>query len=348
MDAGLTHVSHGCVGDEQLASAGTLFGDATRRTTKVAIDQAIFDEDRAAGNSGSAGDADSDQAGVDAVDIDVAQANGPSRVQRRVETVERDVDAVGPGVKDRSEHLVAIDGDRLGDGHRAETAGIEAVDLSVEGGFGNGAGEGLAWRGAAARIGIIPYPGHPGPQRLGVSGRALQEKRERRCDKRERSLTHGALRPDHAADGRRIRAATAYCRRQQLKRDLRALVPISQRRALRLHLESIRIPNGIRRIRKADNRHALVVGRDVAEPANAFESELVGRVRLGGHGDLRAGCPIAQPGHHNIAADQRRIDVGHVAAGTLGGVFANEENLLLVRILQALGNGLRQRSRADR
>jgi hypothetical protein len=181
-----------------------------------------------------------------------------------------------------------------------------------------------------------------------VSRRAVQEKRERRCDKRERSLTHGALRPDRAADGWRIRAATAYCRRQQLKRDLRALVPISQRRALRLHLESIRIPDGIRRIRKADNRHALVVGGDVAESANAFESELVGRVGLGGHGDLRAGRPIAQPSHHDVAANQRRIDVGHVATGTFGGVFANEENLLLVRILQALGNGLRQRSRAHR
>ena len=79
LDAGLAHVAHGCVGDEQLTSAGTLFGNAARRAGEIAVDQAIFDENRTAGNSGSAGDADSDQAGVDAVDIDVAQANGPSR-----------------------------------------------------------------------------------------------------------------------------------------------------------------------------------------------------------------------------------------------------------------------------
>jgi hypothetical protein len=69
--------------------------------------------------------------------------------------------------------------------------------------------------------------------------------------------------------------------RQQLKRDLRALVPISRRRAFRMHLECICIPDGIRRIRKADDCHAFVVGRDVAEPANAFERELVCRVGLG-------------------------------------------------------------------
>jgi hypothetical protein len=39
---------------------------------------------------------------------------------------------------------VAVDGDRLGDGDGAEAAGIEAVDLAVERGLGDGAGEGLA------------------------------------------------------------------------------------------------------------------------------------------------------------------------------------------------------------
>jgi hypothetical protein len=208
LDGGLTHVPHGCVGDEQLASAGALFGNAARRAAEIAVDQAVFYEDRAAGNDGSAGDADSDQAGVDAIEIEVAQAHGLSHVRLR-EAVEGDVDAVGPGVKDGSEHLVAIDGDRFGDCHRAEAAGVKAVDLAVDGGLGDGAGERLARRGATARIGIIAHSRDPGAGRLGVNGRGLQEEHERRRYERERSLTHGALRPERAAGGWRIRSATA-------------------------------------------------------------------------------------------------------------------------------------------
>jgi hypothetical protein len=78
-------------------------------------------------------------------------------------------------------------------------------------------------------------------------------------------LTHGC----------RDRVPSAYTRRQQLKRDLRALVPVSWRRAFRMHLECVCVPDGTGRIRKADNCHAFVVGGDVAETANAFEKELV-------------------------------------------------------------------------
>jgi hypothetical protein len=208
LDGGLSHVPYGCVGDEQLASAGALFGNAARRAAEIAVDQAVFYEDRAAGNDGSAGDPDSDQAGVDAIEIEVAQAHGFAHVGL-CETVERDVDAVGPGVKDGSEHLVAIDGDRFGDRHRAEAAGVKAVDLAVDGGFGDGAGERLARRGATARIGIIAHSRDPGAGRLGVNGCGLQEEHERRRNERERSLTHGALRPERAAGGWRIRSATA-------------------------------------------------------------------------------------------------------------------------------------------
>ena len=47
---------------------------------------------------------------------------------------------------------IVLDRDRLGDRHRAEAGGIEAVDLAGRCRFGNRAGEGLARRGAAARI----------------------------------------------------------------------------------------------------------------------------------------------------------------------------------------------------
>jgi hypothetical protein len=103
----------------------------------------------------------------------------------------------------------AIDGDRFGDCHRAEAAGVKAVDLAVDGGLGDGAGKRLARRGATARIGIIAHSRDPGAGRLGVNGCGLQEEHERRRNERERSLTHGALRPERAARGWRIRSATA-------------------------------------------------------------------------------------------------------------------------------------------
>jgi hypothetical protein len=72
-NTGLTHISDGCVGQEQLASTGALFGYATCRAAEIAVDQAIFDEDSAARNGRPAGDPASDEAAVHAIEIEVAQ-----------------------------------------------------------------------------------------------------------------------------------------------------------------------------------------------------------------------------------------------------------------------------------
>ena len=72
----------------------------------------------------------------------------------------------------------AVDGDRLGDRHRAEAGRIEAVDLAARGGLRDRAGEGLARRRAAARIDVVADAGNPGPGGLRVSrrGREVQTK----------------------------------------------------------------------------------------------------------------------------------------------------------------------------
>jgi hypothetical protein len=87
-------------------------------------------------------------------------------------------DLVGcPGTDDdtvRSRHqharfdVIGANGDRLGDGNRAEAAGIEHVDLAARGGLGNRARESLAWRRAAARICVVTDAGDPGSGRLRV------------------------------------------------------------------------------------------------------------------------------------------------------------------------------------
>jgi hypothetical protein len=98
-------------------------------------------------------------------------------------------------------------------GHGAEAAGIEAVDLAVEGGLGDGAGESLARCGAAARIGIIAYPGHPGPECLGMNGRGLQQQREQRCSERmwQGDPTHGVLQVNESANFRWNNGVYAVC-----------------------------------------------------------------------------------------------------------------------------------------
>ena len=53
--------------------------------------------------------------------------------------------------------MVIAEHDRLGDGHGAEAAGIEAVDLALGEGLGDGASKGLAERGAATRVDVIAH-----------------------------------------------------------------------------------------------------------------------------------------------------------------------------------------------
>ena len=52
----------------------------------------------------------------------------------------------------------------------AEAAGIEHADLAARSGLGDRAGEGLARRGAAARVDVVADAGDPGPGRLGGGG----------------------------------------------------------------------------------------------------------------------------------------------------------------------------------
>jgi hypothetical protein len=49
----------------------------------------------------------------------------------------------------------AVKRDRLRDGHRAEAAGVECVDLAARRGLGNRARPGLARRRATARVGVV-------------------------------------------------------------------------------------------------------------------------------------------------------------------------------------------------
>jgi len=170
----LAHVAHGRVGDEQLAAGRALFGNATRGSAEIAINQVIFDKHRAPDNGAAAGDPDSDQPGVDAIEIEVAQTHGFLRVLH-VEKIEGDDDAVGAAGEDRTEHLATIDGEGLGNGHSAKAARIEAIDLPIDGSLGHSAGEGLARRGAQAWIGIIAPSRHKRPQRLGLNGPRLRQ-----------------------------------------------------------------------------------------------------------------------------------------------------------------------------
>ena len=63
----------------------------------------------------------------------------------------------------------AVDGDRLGNGHRAKTAGVKRVDFSARRRLRNGAGEGQARSRSAARIGVVTDTRYPRSRRLGVS-----------------------------------------------------------------------------------------------------------------------------------------------------------------------------------
>ena len=79
------------------------------------------------------------------------------------------------GVRSGHQHarfdVIGANRDRLGDGHGAETARIEDVDLAARGGLGNRARESLAWRSAAARICVVTDARDPGPGGLCVRQR---------------------------------------------------------------------------------------------------------------------------------------------------------------------------------
>jgi hypothetical protein len=119
-------------------------------------------------------------------DVKGAAGNEPDAVQRRdrhradeikaaqhhdIVHASIDNDAIAAADDDASLDVGAVDRHRLGDGHGAEAAGIDAVDLAAGGGLRNRSGEGLAGRRAAARIGVVADAGYPGAGRLRLCGR---------------------------------------------------------------------------------------------------------------------------------------------------------------------------------
>jgi len=59
-------------------------------------------------------------------------------------------------------------------------------DLATGGRLRDGAREGLAWRGAAARVGVISNSRHPGPCCLRMDRRGFHQENDRCCKETER------------------------------------------------------------------------------------------------------------------------------------------------------------------
>src|SRR5437868_6339385 len=68
-----------------------------------------------------------------------------------------EVDAIDARRQHAGGNSLAGNGHGFDDRNGAEAAGIEAVDFAAGRGLGNGARERLAWRGAAARVGVVAY-----------------------------------------------------------------------------------------------------------------------------------------------------------------------------------------------
>ncbi len=117
------------------------------------------DDQRGAGE-----EADAVEPGSGAIDADVAQAHDV------VGTSVHD-HAVGAGIEHAAPDAAAVDGDRLGDGDPAEAARVEHGDRAAGRGLDDRAGEGLARRGAAARIDVVADARDPGAGRLGAGRR---------------------------------------------------------------------------------------------------------------------------------------------------------------------------------
>lgn len=149
--AAASHIPNCGVHDGQ-RSIGALIGNACAAGAEIAVDQAVLDVDETP--CPRTKDTDTGKAGVKSLEVEVAEVHRPADVGSR-ERIECDVDAVRCGVEDRSEHLVTVNGDRLRDGHGAEAARVNAIDLTVHRCLRNRASEGLARRRTAARIGVI-------------------------------------------------------------------------------------------------------------------------------------------------------------------------------------------------
>lgn len=119
------------------------------------IDRALLD-----GHTPAGGDADAVQAGAEPFNVESAENDEVGGIR------DGDDDAIGS--RDQHAGLAAFrrDGDRFGDSHGAETAGIENVNFSADRGLGDCAREGFTWRSAAARICVVADAGDPRTGRL--------------------------------------------------------------------------------------------------------------------------------------------------------------------------------------
>ena len=158
-------------------------GERVRIRGAVLQDQRVLDKQPSAGRAARHVDAVVDEVmdpAVDDVDlqsredIDAIQSGSqPLDVEAfeddRVGRPRADDDAIGAGHQYAGLEALRADRDRLGDGHGAEAAGIEHVDLAGRGGLGDRARKGLARRRAAARVGVVADAGDPGTSRLRVS-----------------------------------------------------------------------------------------------------------------------------------------------------------------------------------
>src|SRR5882757_1933858 len=142
------------IDDVEAAATGAGVGNPLLREAK---DRHVFDPDGVGGEDVDTLDADG---GASTVDVEIAQDDvDPGAVNG---------DAVDSGCEDRGGGVLAIDGDRLGDGDDAVGTRIETVDFAAVGGLCQGVGKGLAGRRSAADVDVIANTGDPGPGRLGV------------------------------------------------------------------------------------------------------------------------------------------------------------------------------------
>lgn len=129
------------VGYENLGVAGDVYVDAT---SGEAGDEAVLDAQLCSDKK-----PDTVEAGAEAVDRYATQEHlvaGPSVDNNN---------SVEPRGQDRTEGAGTVDRNRLGNGHGAEPAAIEAIDLASCGSLGDGAGKSLTRCRKAARIGIV-------------------------------------------------------------------------------------------------------------------------------------------------------------------------------------------------
>src|ERR1700680_2682044 len=97
----------------------------------------------------------------DAVDGASNAENVKAPQQHGIRCPSRNDDAIGAADKNTSLYASGVNGNGLGNGHRAETAWIQDIDLATGGRLADRAGESLAWSGSATGIHIIPDTGNP-------------------------------------------------------------------------------------------------------------------------------------------------------------------------------------------